>query len=114
VTDADTLVCTAAGSQTIATATEAFYKNGLTIRYRYRLAFADLTDSATSIPAGLTGCGALIIQAAKMLDEQRSGGADGSETARFYRMMGEMVRRDKTVIPGSTNPQRRIKLGVQR
>ena len=110
VTDADTLVVEAAGSQTFTTATEAFYENGLTIRYRYRLAFADLTDAATSIPAGLTGCGALIIQAAKMDDEQRSGGKDGSETARFYRMMAAMVRRDKTVIPGSQNLQRHIKV----
>ncbi len=113
-TDADTLVVTAGGSQTVSTATAAFYENGLTIRYRYRLAFADLTDVATSIPAGLTGCGALIIQAAKMDDEQRMGAKDGSETARFYRMMGEMVRRDKAVIPGSQNLQKRVRQGGRR
>lgn len=109
VTDANTLVSNLSINQ--ATATEAFYDNGLSVDYSYRIALADLTDSASVYPAGLLGTGALIIQAAKMLDEQRAGAADGSETSRFYRMMGEMVRRDKVVIPGSQNLQRRIRQG---
>ena len=107
VTDADTLVSDQ--DQTVAAATEAHYDNGLTIRYRYRVALAALTDVATSIPGGLIGCGDLIVQAARMLDEHDTGGVDGTETARFYRMMGEMVRRDKAVIPANQNLQRHIR-----
>jgi len=106
VTSADVLVSDAA--ITAATATEAFYDNGLTIRYRYLAAMAALTDSATVYPSGLIGCGDLIVQAARMLDEHDTGGKDGTETARYYRMMGEMVKRDKALIPASQNLQKRI------
>jgi len=98
-TDEDTVVVDT--SQTVATATEAFYETGVTVRYRYRSAMADMTDSATVYPAGLLGCGDLILQAAKMLDEQDLGAIDGTETARFYRKMHEMAVRDKQVIRGA-------------
>ena len=77
------------------TATE----NALTASYRYRIALADLTDSATVYPAGLVGCGDLIVQATRAIQEWDTAGQDGSETARFYRMMHEMVVRDKKLIP---------------
>ena len=75
-------------------------ENGLTITYRYRFAHADLTDSATAYPIGLVGCGDLIVQAARANNEHDTAGKDGSETARFYRMMHEMVQRCEKVMPG--------------
>ena len=84
-------------------------ENNLTIRYRYRIALADLTDSASVYPAGLVGCGDLIVQATRAILEWDTAGQDGSETARFYRMMHEMVERDKKLIPGR-RLQRTIKL----
>ena len=85
-------------------------ENGLTITYRYRKALPDLVDSETEYPAGLLGAGDLVLQAAKMQYEQHITSVDGNETARFYRLMAEMARRSKAVVPGRIL-QDRISLG---
>jgi len=81
----------------VPTATE----NGLTINYHYRKAMPALANETDEYPAGLIGCGDLIVQAARAIEEHDSSGQDGSETARYYRYMNEMVIRDRKVIPGA-------------
>ena len=99
ITSTDILVVDS--NQTVGTATAAYYETGETVNYHYRKALPALANETDEYPAGLIGCGDLIVQAARAIEEHESSGQDGSETARYYRYMNEMVIRDRKVIPGA-------------
>ncbi len=71
----------------------------LTVSITFRLDPADLTDSASVYPKGITGCEQVIVALAKADQEKTEGQVIGPEERKARRLMADLVRLDKEVNP---------------